>query len=612
MSLRPKLSSVVEKQLPEFVREDHQQFVTFLKAYYEYLDNQSLDLKNLRDLDNTLDEFIKHFKNELAVNFPTTVVNERFLLQHIKEQYLAKGSENSFKLLFKLLFNKDVTIEYPSTQMLRASDGKWNQDISIICKVLTGHPDQIVGKIVDVITATKVIRVLVDRRQFVEVEVERVVQIAEGVYEFYIDRRFFGDISIGDRIRYQTDDIYFTAEILATTSKLQVLDPGTGFKVGQLYSIRNGQGSGSIMKVTRTSATGGILSAEFIKYGVGYTTEFTSTIYPDLGQSAAGTGGTALSVVGSNISISEVTDGFSEAGIINRNDYTSDGWDGTYSGEILREFGEQGVTVQSEFIPAVIKVTLGPLGKYPGYYVNNDGFLNDAIYIQDSRFYQAFSYVLKIDEQLDKYKSIVKALVHPAGMAVFGEYDIRNEFDIGVELESLIKLLAVVVKDELFSIDSKALLSVSKVLDDLLSAPTDAISTKGITKPLADSTSYADALSTIGTGKTLNATHTNFDGTLDNESVVLTDAVSNKTFGKALADFPSMGDVLTARDFGKRLDDTPIVTDQPAISMTKYIDPAISGTDTASVDDQGGFMILNPYGDAGWFLEQYVGTPINF
>ena len=49
------------------------------------------------------------------------------------------------------------------------------------------------------------------------------------------------------------------------------------------------------------NSTGGILNAEFIKYGVGYSTDFTSTIYAGSGQfqvSAAG----AMSATGAAVS----------------------------------------------------------------------------------------------------------------------------------------------------------------------------------------------------------------------------------------------------------------------------------------------------------------------
>jgi len=152
-------------------------------------------------------------------------------------------------------------------------------------------------------------------------------------------------------------------------------------------------------------------------------------------------------------------DGFAETGTFSVADYNNavstdpnfaagPAIDGTYAGLVVREFGISSVDSQVSLTePAILKVTLGPLAKYPGYYVNNDGFLNDAIYIQDSRYYQAYSYVIKIDEALDTYKTAVKNLVHPAGMAIFGEYDIRNEFDIGITLESMLKILNVTVND---------------------------------------------------------------------------------------------------------------------------------------------------------------------
>lgn len=626
--VKPKLSSLIQSQLPEFVREDHQTFVAFLKAYYDYLETTSPDVKTLRDIDTTLDSFIKNFKNELALNIPDQIETDpRFLLQHIKEQYLSKGSEDSYKLLFKLLFNKPVTIDYPSKQMLRASDGKWNQDVSLMVKVTSGHPDQIVGRLVDVVTPSKIIRVQIDRRQYVEVEVERVTKISDDIYEFYIDRRYFGDISVGDRLRYKTDSIYFSGDIIATTSSLKILSAGEGFKVGQLYGIRNGQGVGTIMKITKTNSAGGILAAEFIKFGTGYTTDFTSTIYADLGQSASGTGGSSLQIIGGNVSIVESLDGFTESGTINIANYWAGYGDGTYAGETLREFGDTGTgaAITSPYDPAVIKISLGALAKYPGYYLNNDGFLDDAIFIQDSRYYQAYSYVIKIDERLDTYKSYVKTLLHPAGMAVFGEYDIRNEFDIGLELESMIKILAVTQQDEVTISELISQIFLTKGFEDSVSTANDFLPSKVLAKllnghylndgitPDVNQAIMLESISSRNMTKVLNGHYLNNGTTLDNNSVMmLEDGIAQKDFGKRLDDYPVMGDTITARDFGKRLDDYPVITEDMYRSMTKYIDPAISGVDQATMQDSGGFMLINPYAEAGWFLEQYVGTPINF
>jgi len=76
---RTQLSSVVSRQIPEFIREDYPTFVAFVEAYYEYLQEQGVDLSTARDLDKTLDEFIVEFKKELAHNLPQIDADERFI-----------------------------------------------------------------------------------------------------------------------------------------------------------------------------------------------------------------------------------------------------------------------------------------------------------------------------------------------------------------------------------------------------------------------------------------------------------------------------------------------------------------------------------------------------
>lgn len=458
---RPKIASIVASQVPAFVREDYATFIAFLEAYYEYLDTLvEIDLKTIRDIDETLDSFIQYFKKEVSTNIPYTVVNERFLLSHMKDQYLAKGSEASFKLLFRLLFNKEVTIEYPSTQILRASDGKWNQDISVFAKINLGTPDMIVGELVTILAGTNSLNVFIDRKQDVEVKINNIVQISTDTFEFFIDRKYLGIISINDQIQFNNE---FNATIIPTTSNLIIQQGGKNFKVGQLYEIFNGSGIGSIIKVTAIDSNGGIKTAEFIKYGVGYLTDFTTTFLTDVGQVLDGS---TINIVGLNIGISDIVSGFNEQGYINKVDYAMDAWDGTYAGETLREFSNTTTSIVDASEPAVIKIIIGAVAKYPGYFRNNDGFISDAMYIQDSKYYQAFAYVIKIDERLDDYRSAVKTLIHPAGMALFGEYGIRNSFDIDVTIETLNSILILALQDIVSFDDVLPTFAIGKALDE--------------------------------------------------------------------------------------------------------------------------------------------------
>lgn len=56
-----------------------------------------------------------------------------------------------------------------------------------------------------------------------------------------------------------------------------------------------------------------------------------------------------------------------------------------------------------------------------GIYTSNQGFLSDTIKLQDSYFYQKFSYVIRTGNNVNRWKDSFNRLVHPAGFIFFGE-----------------------------------------------------------------------------------------------------------------------------------------------------------------------------------------------
>jgi hypothetical protein len=111
-------------------------------------------------------------------------------------------------------------------------------------------------------------------------------------------------------------------------------------------------------------------------------------------------------------------------------------------------------------------------------------------------------------------------------MAVFGEYEIRNEFDIALTIDAMIKNLSVNAQDEV----------------------------------------------------TVNI------------------------------------DYISAKNIHKNIEDSISTPDGHVISMDKYINRTGIGDDLATPTDTG-FVLLNPYANAGWFLNDtgsYVNQPTNF
>lgn len=140
-STEKTISSLIQSQLPEFVRANHPQFQRFIESYYEWLEQnnttgvsntagntvyQASQIADYRDIDSTPDEFVRYFKQELLPYFPeNTSLDIKKILKSAREFYSQKGSEESIKWLFKAIFDEEIQVNYPKEQILKTSDGKW-------------------------------------------------------------------------------------------------------------------------------------------------------------------------------------------------------------------------------------------------------------------------------------------------------------------------------------------------------------------------------------------------------------------------------------------------------------------------------------------------------
>lgn len=124
---------LIREQLPEFFLNSGSVIPEFLEAYYEWMeqeDNPSyvIDELGTQDINYTLDKFYSEFKEEYLDAFPNALATDKTnLLKNIREFYRSKGSEKAIKLLFRILYNEDVEIQYPSERVLKPSTGTWIQ-----------------------------------------------------------------------------------------------------------------------------------------------------------------------------------------------------------------------------------------------------------------------------------------------------------------------------------------------------------------------------------------------------------------------------------------------------------------------------------------------------
>ena len=132
------VSDLVERQFPDFIRENGPTFVSFLKAYYEWAEqsNNIIDVtKNLidyRQVATSLDGFKIHFQNEFIPSIPDGVLADKDrLVQYANQAHRARGSEKSYQLLFRILYDEEIQFYYPGVDILKASDGNWVKTTAI-------------------------------------------------------------------------------------------------------------------------------------------------------------------------------------------------------------------------------------------------------------------------------------------------------------------------------------------------------------------------------------------------------------------------------------------------------------------------------------------------
>ena len=97
------------------------------------------------------------------------------------------------------------------------------------------------------------------------------------------------------------------------------------------------------------------------------------------------------------------------------------------SGETITGSSSGKTAVIDSYSAVSLKGDDGVFGETSGRFLNEDGFLDEKTKrIQDSYYYQDYSYVVKTGSSINTWRDSILASVHPAGWALFGQVDIST------------------------------------------------------------------------------------------------------------------------------------------------------------------------------------------
>jgi hypothetical protein len=113
--------------------------------------SRSSVVKNLNIL--FLNEFFKKIKYQFAPGFEdrkffsgTNIkVNKNLLIKQLKDFYTSKGTDASYKILFKALFGDDVQVIKPRDYLIRPSDAQYRKNQELVVEAIEGDPKELVN-----------------------------------------------------------------------------------------------------------------------------------------------------------------------------------------------------------------------------------------------------------------------------------------------------------------------------------------------------------------------------------------------------------------------------------------------------------------------------------
>lgn len=283
MEIQKLISPLIASQFPNFYREEGPNFIAFMEAYFEWMEqqdnviNHSRSLLEYFDIDSTLQQFIIHFKNKYLNSLPESIIaDKKLLVKHIIDFYKSKGTEKAYRLLFRMFFNEDIDIYVPGKYLFSPSEAEWY--IPEYIEVSSDIPlDQFVGlKIRSTGGATAVVENYFTKN--VNNKIVDVLYLSAVEGEFVFNEQILCDDL--PNVNLKNAPIVF-----GSFSAVSILDGGANYKVGDLLTA---EGSGDLGKIRVASTTNlnGKVTFTLVDGGYGYSVNAIVTVSGGSGSGA--------------------------------------------------------------------------------------------------------------------------------------------------------------------------------------------------------------------------------------------------------------------------------------------------------------------------------------
>lgn len=431
------ISPVILDRIPNYIQEQYPEYTQFLTDYIGFLERDQGFLQILNDWrynmepSNNVEPYIDKILQDCGMYLQRPItVPKSTLLHFLRDFMLSRGSEQSFKMLFQLLFGVDASVDYPRDRMLWLSAASYGQTDCIFTKTDVWYGTSAFQFIVDNIASYGGTATGSNSGVTASIQDIKVIGYNGG---FYLQIQILKPLS-----EFLTNDLV-TINVNGTTINEQILpiavvsvvNPGSGYAIDDKISV-NGALVAGRMAVGYVSK-GGITGLNIVKGGCGYSVG--ASITGNTGTFGSGFAGYVTTVDGSGTitGVAIDTEGYNYDTLpsLRVNQKTSVACladiqpTSTKIGQItdVRTIvpylltKTDGVTVSVDSIHgsgATFSVSMTTRFTTKGW-VDQKGFVGYNTVVQDSYKYQTYSYRLLSPINPSLYQDMVNDLLHPVG-----------------------------------------------------------------------------------------------------------------------------------------------------------------------------------------------------
>ena len=430
--------AVMKSRFPGFVARKYPDFEKFMSAYFDFLeqDGEVINyLTNFMDNNDTSNEQALYWDNILSdLGWALGVelkIEKRVFILFLRDYYTSRGSFNSLKFLFKIIFDDEPEVDYPRDDLLMTSNSKYvgkiimfvkddnlganelrklqqaAQDFSLMGEGILSKSKMLIDSVVLNLGFLKLTISATD--EFVSGES---IKLIGPDFEFITENVPCLDLNpIGSIIPIEDgESVHVTGALYngvitvngvadGKIDSIEISDGGSGYSVGEVISAN--ESCGFFARVAEVDVNGKINKIKVTNHGYGL--KYIPSIYV---RNSNGVGA-VLEAISSTI------------GRPRRLNMIE---------PIIA--GTQFIAGEVQFDDMIFDAKLNPIFISNSEWKNDNHIVGNNAVLIDSYYYQQFSYRVISETPMAEYEHIVKNEVHPTGYVLFSKLKLNNKDNI--------------------------------------------------------------------------------------------------------------------------------------------------------------------------------------